>query len=192
MPADTGFPSSSATPDNNSKWENGIKCFLKIWSNPSKYVPDVKPLAGMQIEHGWILPWPPLNLFHLVLATHLRFFFLNGSVSLSTIWIQSGWSYSSFTFFLTLMKINWSLDVLLMLIYFLQLQKAHISIGSLNWNIQPKSSLSRQGHFFLSRSYPEEGTAQRAVASGKSLWTTPVNDRLLSSLSESPPESFPH
>lgn len=97
--------------------------------------------------------------------------------------------------FLTLMKINWSLDVLLMLIYFLQLQKAHISIGSLNWNIQPKSSLSRQGHFFLSRSYPEEGTAQRAVASnlsGKSLWTTPVNDRLLSSLSESPTESFPH
>lgn len=87
--------------------------------------------------------------------------------------------------------------MLLMLIYFLQLQKAHISTGNLNWNIQPKSSLSRQGHFyfFFSGSYLEEGTAQCVVASkltGKSLWTSSVTDRLLSSLSESPAESFPH
>lgn len=98
-------------------------------------------------------------------------------------------------FFLTLMEINWSLDMLLMLIYFLQLQKAHISTDHLNWNIQPQSSLSRQGLFFFSRSYLEEGTAQCALASnltGKSLWTSSVTDRLLYSLSESPAESFPH
>lgn len=143
VPADTAFHSPLATPGNHSKWENGVKCFLEFWSNASKYIPDVKPLSVMQIQHGLILSWPLLNLFHLVLATHLRFFFewiWQSLHNLNPVWLIL---FKLYFFFLTLMKINWSLDMLLMLIYFLQLQNALISTGNLYRNIQPKSSPSR-------------------------------------------------